>query len=296
MNDKEATPAEPEVLWRVPPGTTGGWYAFKILADGSAWSCHPLGGNWIKMDGDRMHPAIRELARRLLTERAEQERLDDHNDEMEASQPLWVVEAEHLEERLRRVEAIADPVALAILRGQSGLHSDPLNTLEAKMATLGHRVEELDKNLAREVERRALETKEQHRNCAVYERVQADLIAAVEGLRAALSRPSPAAAPEAPPALRWERGANRMINSDGVEVLDLGDCDNLRPEEHAWLSRLADLWCAWGDHGYLRERLVNASGRGNATTKGWWQDHPDFRQLRSELLAVPWLFERKEGI
>ena len=45
--------------------------------------------------------------------------------------------------------------------------------------------------------------------------------------------------------------------TDGVEVLDLGDYDNLRPEEHAWLSRLADLWSAWGDKGYLRERLVN---------------------------------------
>jgi hypothetical protein len=273
MNDKEATPAEPEVLWSCPETSNGRsrftrengweWYTGK----GGGWVEHPQSGTLV----------YQELARRLLAERAEQEKLDDHNDSLEEA---------------------------------------------ARIARIESRLWELDKNLAREVERRALETKEQRRNCATYERVQADLIAEVEGLKAAFSRPGPAAAPEAPlkklykcagqycpglpwppsqhrhpescvtpppsGSLRWERGANRMVNSDGVEVLDLGDCDNLRPEEHAWLSRLADLWCAWGSEGYLRELLVGSRYSGADTSEGvlvW------FRRLRSELLARPW----KEG-
>lgn len=325
--DKEITPAEPEVLWRVPPGTMGGWYAFKILADGSAWSCHPRSGDWIKMDGDRMHPAIRELARRLLAERIEQERLDDHNDKREAEAfAEWRsgLAAEHLKHYIAKLEDE--------LRGR-------LARLEIAKESLDGRVQELDTNLAREIDQRTLETRELRGSCAACEH---DLIATVKRLNVDLNNgrgrvdimwellfnnlyhpvtpwrdgrevvgalsvlrfidqeldwPGPAVAPEAPPAdklssdaivlapidapaLSWTK-ENRMVDPDGRVALDLGDYDNLRPEEHVWLSRLVDLWCAWGPEGYLRERLATEPRK----AIHW------FDQLRSELLAKPW----KEG-
>ncbi len=245
-----------DILWSSEE-TDDAWPVI-ILMDGTT-----LGndGSWREVNV----PTLTELARRLLAERAEQERLDDHNDKMEAR-------------------------ALRLLQVQE----TELAGLDREVTLLKQRVAELDKNLAHEVEQRALETRELRGSCAT-------------------SRPGPAAALEAPPAdklssdaivlapigamaLSWTK-ENRMVDPDGRVALDLGDYDNLRPEEHAWLSRLADLWSAWGDKGYLRERLKEAAtSSGPMFPDDAWRDHPDFRQLRSELLAVPWLFEKKEEV
>lgn len=282
MNDKETTLVEPEVLWEKGP--------VRFRADGewqrwveSNFDSKYHRGTWVKAN-DLSETAIgfvlQELARRLLVEREEQEKLDDHNDSLEEGIEPFYVALKEVNEHRRR-----------------------LNHHQTRLNIQTRRLEELDKNLAREIEQRALETKEQRRNCATYERVQADLIATVEGLKAALSLSSPAAAPEAPPAdklssdavvlapidtpaLSWTK-ENRMIDPDGRVALDLGDYDNLRPEEHAWLSRLTDLWSAWGDGGYLRERLegVDLTEIPSHRVFGFinW-----FNQLRSELLAKPW--------
>lgn len=114
-------PEEPEVLWE--------GRSYRITASGH---CQFLSyGNWCTLADP--HPAMAELARRLLEEHKQQEALDEHNDKMEEEDPAKVIRwlredvAQHedrqtaldrglgdLDSRLTRVEE-----DLLLVRGQA---------------------------------------------------------------------------------------------------------------------------------------------------------------------------------
>lgn len=287
MDDTKKGSAEPEVLWSCPATSVNGRSRFTRengweWGTGSGWAPHPQGATLV----------YKELGRRLLAEQAEQEKLDDHNDKLE--EKAFAGWRRGLAEGRLNFQQEAHRQLLKEARALEQCFA----ARDKELGGLDRRLTELDKNLAREIEQRTLETKEQRRNCATYERVQADLIAKVEGLEAALSnmtlRPKQVAAPEAPPAgnLRWDRTQGIMVDDKDKIVLDLSDYfedGNMSPADHDLLETLADLYCAWGPRGYLRERLVeSATSSGPCYPGDAWRDHPDFRQLRSELLAFVW--------
>lgn len=303
--DKEIAPADPEVLWSVPYDQGSGWCAFQIRADGSVW--FSLNGPWGEVTWEEVnlaksHPALRELTRRLLAERAEQERLDDHNDRLE-EEGYPTDDLGKLERRLNIHTA-----QIAELRAIEGRLA-ALEKEDTDRTMLAGRVQELDANLAREIGRVALL---ESRSFRVNERLDAieartappslgvtcpppprEVVAALRDSGIAEEVTERVEGWGGPPhgkGLAWERGYNCMVNPEGI-VFDLSDYDNLSPRDHDLLEKLADLWNAWGPEGYLRRLLLAQVVLPASEEWAWWRDHPDFRQLRSELLAKPW----KEG-
>lgn len=286
MDDVKKVPAEPVVLWICPESTHA--MDQRILTNGKTQIL--CGGEWTDTDC----PALAELARRLLAERAEQEKLDDFNDGLER-RAAWSVLNEHdnrlnfqqaahgqLREEVRVLEERVHSLIGDAGKSRAGLERS-FAVHDEELGGLDRRVTELDQNLAREVERLAAVDE-------IVRRLDAD----VAFLRDAAAPPQ-GAPPEIgrvpPGGLAWERGRSCMVDTEDKLILDLSDYDNLSPKDHDLLEKLADLWCAWGPEGYLRERLVKSVNVDGQLFPGW-RDHPDFRQLRSELLAFVW----KEGI
>lgn len=282
----------------------GRWKLYRYTLDPSQahWLYSPDGGiHWMSPGKDELTEVHDELARRLLAERAEQEKLDEHNDRAEAEPFYAVVERVNAHsEQLNVVGSTFIPEVRGRLSTLEAAYGQ-LGKVEMRHAELERRIAELDKNLAREIEQRTLETRESRRNHAVYERVQAELIEELEALKtkvASLSgtQPDQAAPPEAAPGatLRWDRIQGIMVDDRDKIALDLSDYfedGNMSRKDHDLLEKLADLWSAWGPEGYLRDRLYNAAAANPDAFRfenfGGW-----FRQLRSELLAKPW----KEGV
>ncbi len=271
------------VVWSIPPNPREETNGYRLLSDGS-WEYLPWIGSsdWARSFSMK-HPLYQELARRLLAEWAEQEKLDDHNDKAEAEEQEINVQAAQMGKILARHAEIE--------RRLADLDANLFKALEVH----ARRVSELDVNLAREVEQGArLEARTFRANerLGVLEstlhRLEGDV--ALLGLRERVIE-KPAAAPAAPPAgaLRWDRTQGIMVDDKDQLVLDLSDyfeAGNMAPKDHDLLERLADLWSAWGEKGYLRERLTEADYP--VISREW------FRQLRSELLAVPWLFQKED--
>ncbi len=248
-----------DILWSSEE-TDDAWPVI-ILADGRTLGDD--GEGWREVNV----PTLTELARRLLAERAEQERLDDHNDKAEAG----AAEVPDLQDRLDHLESNIRSAAEAIGRNvqSDGELRGRIARLEITKEGLDRRLTELDENLAHQTGKLSL----------LARRVLLNSMAET------VSRKAP---PPALPAggLRWDSKQGIMVDDRDRIALDLSDyfeAGNMSQKDHALLEKLADLWCAWGDRGYLRERLTSTGGSAA------------FRQLRSELLAVPWLFERGAG-
>lgn len=290
----------PEVLWE--SRETGDAWPVKILADGSCLGDD--GSGWRVVDV----PTLRELARRLLEERKQQEALDDHNDKLEEAEAseraAWAVMNEHQD----RIDAVVRSAQGAHDRLQ--VHDRRLTKLEGELAAVQGLVNLDEKTLnihlgkIEKLEQDLLLVRGQaahvdEREAADFEATRIHLDGLDEGV-AALKRTA------------WKsESAQIQINNDtrkAMEVLHTrilqlenkpleamephaavdpaspsGDQARVNIDYSEW-KRLVTLDELWGPEGTLRMKLAGTAVH-TCPLHGLYLDW--FRVLRSELLALP---------
>lgn len=285
---------EPEVLWAADYRNPSleRLERREILSDGT-WR---VNGALRPVEGEG--PELAELIRRLLEERKQQEALDEHNDKMETATYLAEEQKEAgvseqaavwstLESHRYRLEVLESSAGLTLLEQRDPAQVEENNAISRRLA----RVEEdlfLVRGQAAHVD---------EREAADFEAARIRLDTLARDLKAWQSTVYNLADVDAGPRIRSLEGKGAAVRfrldqlNERISRLETGasrpaeDLPGQLTERPDGMDALQAVWKLWGPDGELRTRLADTlppvDSLRSENFEGW------FRQLRSELLALP---------